>query len=355
MLPTGRVHIRELGKGSALMTAHMISTVDEIESVIGKTPAPMHLKVIDYLDVGALRWISQAPLAFAALGDSGGGVSATLMGGVAGWAKGNCRELHLPLASFDDASLIQHGAAFGSLFLLPGIGEALRINGRVSGLEGEHVRVQVEECYGHCGKALLRSAFWEAEPTIAPDSPSEFIAGSRFLALASVGAEGRADLSPKGDPAGCMAQLDGDAVWFADRPGNRRVDSFRNIVNRPQVALLLMIPGAAGIAAVRGRAQITTDEHVRSRFTVKEKTPLLAIRVEIETMELRESAVLRRTTPWPLQEKSDIDAAKLFVEHIKLNKVGGLGASLARVGVSVPGVAGLLKKSLDKDYKDNLY
>lgn len=333
---------------------HIISSISQIESVIGKTPVPMQLKVIDHLDTGALRWISQSPLAFAALGSSGA-VSATLAGGVAGWAGGDFREMHMPLGSFDDAGIIQPGSAFGSLFLLPGIGEALRVNGRVAAVEVEHVRVQVEECYGHCGKALLRSDFWAAEPAPSPDDTAGLVAASRFLALASVGVEGQADLSPKGDPAGCMAQLDGNVLWFADRPGNRRVDSFRNIIDQPEVALLLMIPGATKIVAVRGRAQLTTDERARERFTVKAKTPLLAIRVEIETMELRESTTLRRADLWPLRARSDIDAAKLFVEHIKLNKVGGLGASLARAGVSVPGVTGLLKKGLEKDYKDNLY
>lgn len=46
---------------------------------------------------------------------------------------------------------------------------------------------------------------------------------------------------------------------------------------------------------------------------------------------------------------------KLFVEHIKLNKAGGVGAALARASLSVPGVTGLLKKGLDNDYRDNLY
>lgn len=87
----------------------------------------------------------------------------------------------------------------------------------------------------------------------APADLAAFVAASRFMALATVGAEGRADVSPKGDPAGCMAQLDGDRLWFADRPGNRRVDSFRNIVDQPQAALALLVPGATAVVIVRGR------------------------------------------------------------------------------------------------------
>ena len=331
-----------------------IDTIAALEDVIGKTPPPMHLKVIDHLDAGALRWIAQSSLMFAGFGE-GAHIGVTIAGDRPGFAHGKARELRLPIASLDDPTLARPGSAFGSLFLLPGIGETLRVNGRVAGIETDHVRVAVEECYGHCAKALIRSELWAAQPSLAPDDPAAFIAACRFLALATIGAEGPADLSPKGDPAGCMAQLDGDVLWFADRPGNRRLDSFRNIVAQPEVALALLIPGASRIAVVCGRAQLTADEAARERFIVKDKTPLLAIRVEVATITLYDSAALVRANPWPVHAQSDIDPAELFVEHIKLNKTDGVGAALARASLSVPGVTGLLKKGLDKDYKRNLY
>lgn len=336
------------------MRGAAITTVAELEGVIGKTPPPMHLKVIDHLDAGALRWISASPLMFAGVGD-GSSAGVTLAGSARGFASGNAHELRIPLALLDDPTLVQPCAAFGSLFLLPGIGETLRVNGRVASVDADHVRMAVDECYGHCAKALIRSELWAAQPAQAPDDPAAFVASSRFLALATIGAGGRADLSPKGDPAGCMARLDGDVLWFADRPGNRRVDSFRNIVEQPNIALALLIPGANRIAIARGRARLTTDETARERFTVKDKTPLLAIGVEIETLDLRDSPALTRADLWPVHAEIGIDPAKLFVEHIKLNKAGGIGASLARATLSVPGVTGLLKKGLDKDYRDNLY
>lgn len=336
------------------MIGAAITTVAELEGVIGRTPPPMHLKVIDHLDAGALRWISASPLMFAGFGD-GSGVGVTLAGSAPGFASGDAHELRVPLALLDDPALAQPGAAFGSLLLLPGIGETLRVNCRVASINADHVRIAVDECYGHCAKALIRSELWVAQSVQAPDDPADFIGASRFLALATIGAEGRADLSPKGDPAGCMAQFDGDVLWFADRPGNRRVDSFRNIVEQPNIALALLIPGANRIAVVRGQARLTTGAAARERFTVKNKTPLLAIGVEIETLDLRDSSALSRTQLWPVHAETDIDPARLFVEHIKLNNAGGIGASLARATLSVPGVTGLLKKGLDKDYRDNLY
>ncbi len=332
-----------------------ITTVEALECVIGKTPPPMHLKVIDHLDAGALHWISRSPLMFAGFGD-GSGVGVTLAGGAPGFASGDARELRLPVALLDDPTLARPGAAFGSLFPLPGIGETLRVNGRVTSVDANEVQIAVDECYGHCGKALIRSEFWSVQSIAsAPDDIASFVAGSRFLALASMSAEGHADLSPKGDPAGSMVQFDGNTLWFADRPGNRRVDSFRNMIDRPQVALALLIPGSTHIAVLRGDARLTTDEAARARFTVQEKTPLLAIRVEVSAIELRDSPALARANLWPVHAEIDIDPAKLFVEHIKLNKADGIGAALARASLSVPGVTALLKKGLDKDYKENLY
>lgn len=333
-----------------------IASIDVLEGVIGRTPGAMHLKVIDHLDAGALRWIAASPLTFAGFGD-GSGMRVTLGGGAPGFVQAGTHALRLSAAALDDPALARTGAAFGALFLVPGIGETLRVNGRVTAAGPDGIRVAVEECYGHCAKALIRSDLWAAAPVAdAPDDPAAFIAASRFLALATSGEQGRADLSPKGDPAGSMARLDGDTLWFADRPGNRRVDSFRNILTQPRVALALLIPGANRVAIVRGAARLTTDADARARFEVRGKTPLLAIGVKVDRLELRASPALARATLWPVTpDTHGIEPARLFVEHIRLNRSAGLGGRLASAALAVPGVQGLLKKGLDKDYRDNLY
>lgn len=332
-----------------------ISTIAALVDVIGKTPGAMHLKVIDHLDMGALSWLSASPLMFAAFGNDTG-ISLTLGGGRPAFTSGDARELRIPVSWLDDPQLAQPGDAFGSLFLVPGIGETLRINGTVTSVNGDAIRIGVAECYGHCAKALIRSELWAAQPSADTlDDPAAFVAASRFMALATMSAQGAADLSPKGDPAGCMAQLDDGALWFADRPGNRRVDSFRNIIEQPRIAMALLIPGSNQIAIIRGHARITSDVQARAQFAVNGKTPSLAIGVETEEIELRASPALKRATPWPVHGKADIDPARLFIEHIKLNRVGGMGAALARTSLSVPGMTGLIRKGLEKDYKDNLY
>ncbi|WP_224372302.1 pyridoxamine 5'-phosphate oxidase family protein [Hyalangium versicolor] len=333
-----------------------IETVDELEAIIGKVPPAIQLKVINHLDAGALRWIAASPLMFAGFA-RGTTLGVTLGGGPPGFASGDAQTLRLPVAMLDEPSLAQVGQGFGALFLLPGTGETLRVNGTVSAQDPGEIHITVHECYGHCAKALIRSEFWEAQPHgRVPSDPSAFIDAARFMALATIDAQGHADLSPKGDPAGTMVRLDDHRVWFADRPGNRRIDSFRNILAQPRVAAALLIPGSAYVASVSGTARITTDEAVRSRFAVQGKVPALVTAIDEAAIQIHESPALARANLWPAKPPTHgIHVARLFIEHVKLNKEKGLGARLASVALSVPGVSGLLEKGLEKDYKDNLY
>lgn len=333
-----------------------IATVAALEACIGKAPAPIHLKVIDHLDEGALRWIAASPLMFAGFGE-GSHLGVTLGGGLPGFAGGDAQELRLPAALLDDPTLARPGRGVGALFLLPGITETLRVNGRVARVDEGVVHIAVEECFGHCGKALIRSEFWAASPDVAvPRDAAAFLAASRFMALATLDARGGADLSPKGDTAGTMASLQEGQAWFAERPGNRRADSFHNILAQPHVAAAFLIPGSTLVAQVSGVARLSTDEAMRARFAVQGKTPLLVTGLESPTLELRESPTLVRARLWPLQARAvGIDPGKVFVAHIKLNSSRGLGARLASAVLSVPGVTGLLQKGLEKDYKTNLY
>lgn len=329
----------------------LIESVAGLEAVIGKAPAGMDLKVIDHLDAGARSWIAASPIMFANFASASAiGVSAA--GGAPGAIATTSTQLKIPAAMIDEPGLACQGAAVGGMFLLPGISEILRVNGTVSSVSTSEIIVDVTECYGHCGKALIRSGFWSAEPrTSDPANLAAFAGASRFMALGTVDANGRADCSPKGDPAGALVHVEGEDVWFPDRPGNKRIDSFKNILTNPRVGALLIVPGAFHAARLTGSATMTTDDRHRRNFIVQDKVPTLVTRIANVSVEIYESATLARARLWPVTAPvTDIKPAKMFVDHVKLNK--GLAAKLIGAAMSVPG---LMQKGLEHDYKKNLY
>ncbi len=330
----------------------MLRTTAELDAQIGAKPASIDLKVIDHLDAHACRWLRASPLAFAGFSDDQS-IDATIAGGDRGFAAAlDEKQLRLPLAALDDPRQARQGRGVGLLFLIPGMGETLRINGRVANAEGDAIVVAVQECYLHCAKALLRSDFWQPAPPPI-DDVADFLQSSRFMALATADTELNTDLSPKGDPAGLLAQPFEGGIRFADRPGNRRTDSLRNLLARPHASALLIVPGCTQIARVQGAAGISADLQVRQCFAVHDKTPKLVTSIASPSIALHESAALARAKPWAgYAPPADIDPAAIFAAHVRLHKAGGLGAIVAKGLVAVPG---LMRKSLDADYKRNLY
>lgn len=332
-----------------------VTDVDALQACVGKLPGPRDLKVIDYLDDNAVRWIAASPFLFATFGDATH-IEVTAAGGAIGFVHvDDAKQLSIPTSLIDDPQLPRIGQGFGSLFLVPGIDETLRANGRVTGVSDQHITIAVDECYLHCAKALIRSEFWAAQPLTGetPADPMTQLGISRFMALGTMDVTGRADLSPKGDPAGALLKVAQDDVVFPDRPGNRRIDSFRNILTQPRVAAIALVPGSANLTLIRGQASIVTNEALRALFEVQEKIPNLVTRIEPVELRSYRSEAVQRARLWPaVRTANDLDPADIFKAHVKLSRSGGLGATLARAAVSVPG---LMRQGLNNDYKNNLY
>ncbi len=329
-----------------------IATVDALEACIGVAGLPVKMKVIEHIDAQAIGWLKDSPLAFIAFACAGGPV-ATLAGGAAGFATARDKAtLSVPLAALDDApGAVGEGAA--TLFLIPGIGETLRVNGRISAITETAVEIAVEECFVHCAKALIRSDFWAAAPLDAPADPAAFLEAASFLALATSDAEGGADMSPKGDPAGGLIRMQDGVAALAERPGNRLAYGFHNIVAQPQTAAVVIVPGTAMVGIVTGKAAITDDEAVRAAFVVEGKTPILVTRIEGATPVLRESRALAAAKLWPSAEHavSKVDPSAVLVAHVKANKSKGLAAMALRTAVN----RGTVAKGLAHSYRENLY
>jgi PPOX class probable FMN-dependent enzyme len=119
--------------------------------------------------------------------------------------------------------------------------------------------------------------------TALHDLDRQWLAASPFCLLATADAGGRCDVSPKGDPAGDLVHvLDDRTLALAERPGNRRVDGFRNVLANPHVGMLFLIPGRSDTLRVNGRARLVSDAPFFDAMVVKGHRPLLALVVEVE-------------------------------------------------------------------------
>src|SRR2546430_486201 len=123
------------------------------------------------------------------------------------------------------------------------------------------------------------------------------IEASPFVALATNGPEGL-DCSPRGDAPGFVRIADERTLLIPDRPGNNRIDSLRNIVRDPRVALLFLIPGCNETLRVNGRAAISIDPALIASFCVAGKPPRCVIAVSVETIYFQCAKAIVRSRLW---------------------------------------------------------
>jgi len=126
----------------------------------------------------------------------------------------------------------------------------------------------------------------------------EFIDRSPFVLLATSGADGTCDVSPRGDPPGFVRVIDERRLLLPERPGNRLADSLRNILKNPRVGLLFVIPGVGDTLRVNGRARIVTDPELLAPSAVEGKTPRLGLLIEIDEAFTHCSKAFLRSQLW---------------------------------------------------------
>ena len=136
----------------------------------------------------------------------------------------------------------------------------------------------------------------------------KLIEAAPFVAIATGGPEGL-DCSPKGDAPGFVRILDEKTLAIPDRPGNNRIDGFRNIPRDPRIALLFLIPGVGETLRVNGRASISIDPQLMQSFAVNGKLPRSVLIVHIESMFFHCSKAIVRSKLW--DEASKIDRKSL--------------------------------------------
>ena len=145
--------------------------------------------------------------------------------------------------------------------------------------------------------APVERALKKVRTTLHPHQRS-WIAASPFFVIATSDASGNCDVSPKGDPPGSVLVLDDASLVIPDRPGNRRVDSFLNVLSNPHVALLFMVPGRLDTLRVNGRARLIREAPFFDELVVKGHRPTLAVLVEIEEVFFHCPKASKRSSVW---------------------------------------------------------
>ena len=161
---------------------------------------------------------------------------------------------------------------------------------------GWDVVSKVEQLRGLTGEPGKRTA--EKVRDRLHDMDRLFLAASPFWLLATHGADGSANVSPKGDPAGSVLVLDETTLVLPDRPGNRRVDGFTDVVEQPHVGVLFLVPGRGDTLRVNGRGTLVKDAPFFDDLVVQGKRPQLALVVEVDEVFYHCSKSFLRSNLW---------------------------------------------------------
>jgi len=151
----------------------------------------------------------------------------------------------------------------------------------------------------------------------------QLIEASPFVVLATCGADGL-DVSPRGDPAGFVTVEDEKTLLIPDRRGNNRVDSLRNIIGNPYVALLFLIPGVGETLRVNGRAVISTEPSLLERFGMDARLPRSVIIVGVDTVFFQCSRAIWRSKLWDANqqiERSSLPSLGTIISDISEARV----------------------------------
>src|SRR3984957_12302369 len=148
---------------------------------------------------------------------------------------------------------------------------------------------------------------------------------SPFAALATSGPEGL-DCSPRGDLPGFVRVHDEKTLMMPDRRGNKRVDSLRNIVRDPRIALLFLIPGSGSTLRVNGRAHVSADADLLASFRMDGKAPRTVIVMTVDEIYFQCARAIVRSDLWNPDKRVDpgsLPTPGQILAEMSDNRVGG--------------------------------
>ncbi len=152
----------------------------------------------------------------------------------------------------------------------------------------------------------------------------DFIAKSPMCILATANPGGHLDLSPRGDPPGFVKVLGPTLMALPDRPGNKRMDSFHNLLEDPRIGLLFLVPGRGETLRVRGTARLCRDQTLLDSMAINKRSPKLALLVHVRTAFMHCPKCIMRSRFWQPEkwedtsDLADMNAAMVKHAHIQM-------------------------------------
>lgn len=158
-----------------------------------------------------------------------------------------------------------------------------------------------------------------------------FVELSPFVVLATAGAEGRLDASPRGGEPGFVEVADDRTLHLPDRPGNNRLDSLTNLTERAEVGLLFMIPGVDETLRVNGTAELRTDPELTARFQAASRPPAVVLRISVREAYLHCAKALMRSHLWDPAAQIDRSELPTLGQMIRDQTGSGVAESQAEM------------------------
>ncbi len=359
---------------SVTNTRSLVETAEQLRELIPWPGKPV--KKIESLERQSRNFIAHAPFLVTTMQRPDNLIEVRAYGGQPGFVE------VLEDNTFFIPTTLDHAEGLaGCLFLIPGVNETLRVNGRVkfvraattASLGPSNTQVSqpnalaVEEVFMHCAKALIRSKLWNTEDLagqpaslskgLLPATPRKsdrldsasraFIEKSPFICLGTNLPDSGADVAPRGDPPGFVKILDDQTLLIPERRGNNLADNLTNMIANPWAGILFLVPGVEAELWVSGQARVTTEPALLERLTEQNKMPLVGIVVSITEVEFRPGSALLASRLWKPETKIDRKSFPTLGEIFR--------DQLATRGLPKEVTAKEIDESLAKDSVNNLY
>lgn len=219
---------------------------------------------------------------------------------------------------------------FVSLFIIvPGVGHCLRVNGTLENFNNQKGLLTIKEVYFHCARAASRSEFWGESKRISnlELTADNILKHSPYALLKTMNHADQTELSPRGDEPGFIQTIDSNTLFMPERPGNKVAISLRNIINNPNIELLIIVPGYSHTQNIYGCAYVTTDKDLLKRCTVNGKQPKAGIVINVIKRTFQRDDALMKSELWNAKKMIDNTTLTAFPKALSshINGTGLMG------------------------------